>query len=445
MKIDINNISVIGLGKLGLPLAVCSAFRNFNVVGIDVNKKTIAAVKNKKAPFFEPRLQELLNKSEKRLHVSTDHSLAISKSDISIVLVPTPSDSYGKFSNKYLKAALTQLGKSLKKSSKPNHIFIVSSTVMPTTINSKIIPLLEKVTGRKVGNGFEVGYAPDFVALGSVVNDFLNPDFVLIGEDRAVIGKTMKKIYSRLTMNNPVISRMSLVSAEITKIAFNNYLTTKISFANMLANICEKLPGSEIDKITETLGYDKRISKNYFKGALAFGGTCFPRDIKALLVLLGSLKLNSSMINGVNQINKYQHKNLSSLVLKTIKKSKPKKISVLGLSFKPNTSVTEASSGIKLLEKLLKNNVKPVIFDPVLGLETRKKYKNKVVFSSSARKCIKGADLVIITTPDVEFSRLKEKDFKNNAQIIDCWRLLTDLKKSKKIRYIGVGEFIPEK
>jgi UDPglucose 6-dehydrogenase len=242
--------SVIGLGKLGLCLAVCLASKGIETLGLDINRRFIDSINAGKAPVFEPDLQEMLTASKKLFRATTEYQEIIETSDITFLVTPTPSEADGHFSDRYLKDALGHLAAALKKNPKDYHLFVVTSTVSPGTIDKNLIPLIEKQSGRKLNKGFGVCYSPEFIALGSVIRDFLNPDLVLIGESNRRAGNTLAAVYKKTCENRPHVARMSIISAEITKISLNSYITMKISFANTLASICQDIPGADIDAIS---------------------------------------------------------------------------------------------------------------------------------------------------------------------------------------------------
>ncbi len=440
LNIKINNISVIGLGKLGLPLATCFATRSFKVTGVDINETIVRSINISKAPFFEPGLEKAINKSSVNLSATTSHAQAIKETDISIILVATPSKNGGNFSNKYIKAAITSLSNSLRHNSKPYHLFIISSTVMPESINRRLIPIIEKRSLRKLNNGFGITYVPDFVKLGEVINDFFNPDFVLIGESDQVAGNITEKIYSKMIMNKAPIKRTSIINAELAKIALNCFLTTKISFGNMVGNLAEKISGADSDVITNIIGSDKRIGPKFLKGALAFGGPCFPRDTRAFISLSKKYNYNPYLVKSVDKTNKYQNIHLSQTVIGKLKNYSQRKISILGLSFKPATTIIEESPSIELIQNLLKNNIEVSVYDPLAIENTKLIFGNKINYCASAKVCLNNSKVLIIMTPDDNFRGI-EKDIKANTLcIIDCWGILKGTKLPKRTEHYVLGK-----
>ena len=429
-------ISILGLGKLGACTAACLSYRGMDILGVDVNHVTVDAINNEKAPVLEPRLQEMISNSVGRLEATTDVTRAIDETDVTLIIVPTPSREDGSFSDEIMKNAVTELGSSLKESNKPYHLFVITSTVSPKTCEEQLIPLVEKVSGRELNKGFGVCYNPEFIALGNVVDDTLKPDFVLIGESDEKAGDILEDIYKKMTENNPAIARMSLVSAEITKISLNAFVTMKISFANTLANICEKVGGSNLDHITTALGNDKRISPYYIRGGLSFGGPCFPRDNRAFVKFASEHAVRTPLAESTDQINKFQIEHLLRTVKRYVKQGD--RVGILGLSFKPNTPVIEESPGIFLTKELIKTDTKINVYDSIAIENAKIELGSSVNYSGSMQDCVENSDLIVITTSEAEFKDI-DATKNENLIIIDCWRQLSDVKFPENVKYHGVG------
>ena len=234
---------VIGLGKLGSPLAACLAAKGLTVIGVDNDPRKIEAINQGQAPVHEPGLDELLTQTQGRLSAIDDVEAAIRQTDISFIVVSTPSDPAGGFSLRYVDPVCHAIGRALA-AKDAYHAVCLTSTVMPGTTGGPVREILEKASGKRVGADFGLCYSPEFIALGSVIRDFLNPDMLLIGESDSRAGDFLQSLYAQVCENKPAIARMAFVNAEITKLAVNTYVTTKISYANMLARICEQLPGA---------------------------------------------------------------------------------------------------------------------------------------------------------------------------------------------------------
>ena len=353
-------ISLIGLGKLGLPLLSTFAYNGQKIIGIDVDQNKISILKKNELPFYETNLKEYLIGGRENIEYSFSFKEVVDATDVAIILVNTPSDENGEFSNRYIYSALDDICNALNNSDKKDFLFIISSTVMPTSL-SKVIHKIEENTNRKLNEDFGIVYIPDLVALGSVIKDFENPDVVILGESCSKYGDIAIEIYSKIFKNSPQIVRMSLVEAEISKVSLNAYITMKISFANFIGNISEKLDANP-HNITKALGFDKRISPYYFKSGLAFGGTCFPRDTWAFIKLADYLGLDACHIKATQKINDDQNE----LLFDKVKNYKDKKIGIYGLSFKPNTYVTVESPGNILYERLLKENYDVSYYDNLI-------------------------------------------------------------------------------
>lgn len=434
-------LSVVGLGKLGLCLATCLAEKGFEILGVDIEERVVEKVNRGEAPWFEPGLDELLVKHGGRgLQATVYHREAIERTDITFVLVPTPSNPDGSFSNRFVEAALRSLGDALRDSGKEHHLFVISSTVMPGSTEGSFIPLLEKHSGRKLNDGFSVCYDPDFVALGNVIKGFLRPDLVVIGESSPEAGERMEAIHRQMCENEPVISRMSIINAELAKVCLNVYITLKISFANSVANLCERIPGADVDAITRAIGVDKRISPYYFQGGLAFGGTCFPRDVKAYMMLAEKFGVQADLVHAVDRVNRYQNEHLVEVILGELEKLENKTVGVLGLAFTLNTPVVTESPAMKLIGKLLKHGIRVVAYDHLAIDNARTVFGSAVEYVHSVESCLAQASLAVVTLRSPELKQAIEKHMPNRPIVlVDCWRIVDPDKLGSHVRYIAVG------
>jgi len=388
-------LSVIGLGKLGACTAACFAAKGYDVIGIDINPDFVNAINQHRAPVYEPRLQDLITESKDRFTATHDYSQAIEKTDITFLIVPTPSREDGHFSDAYLIEALKPLATALK-NKKAFHIFVITSTVSPGTINSRLIPVIEEYSGKKFNQDFGMAYNPEFIALGSVVTDFLNPDMVLIGESSPEVGAKLEAIYRDVCETTPYYAHMSLVSGEIAKISVNSYVTMKISFANTLASLCEEIEGTEVDRITAALGADKRISPHYLKGGLGFGGPCFPRDNRAFLAFAKEFGIDAALAKATDDINHTQNARLCEHIKAICQNMKINKVAVFGLSYKPFTPVIEESPAIKLISMLTKNGVNVVAYDPLAMDGAKAVFGDAIEYAESIKEGFASASVCIL-------------------------------------------------
>jgi UDPglucose 6-dehydrogenase len=343
-------VSVLGLGKLGCPLAAVLASKGFEVAGYDLSEAVVARLNEHQAPVSEPGLQELLDSHGERLKAYTDIEPCIADSEISFVIVPTPSLPSGWFDNSFVLDVVTKIGRCLAGTSR-YHVVNIVSTVMPGSVGGEIRKCLESASGRNVGSDIGLTYNPEFIALGSVVHDMLHPDMILLGESDSRAGDLLESVYSTVVGTEVPKARLSLVDAEITKIAVNTYVTTKISFTSMLASVCEKMAGADALKVAVAVGLDTRIGRKYFRPGAPFGGPCFPRDAVAFSAFAKHIGGLSSLADATTSVNQSRIDEISAAVARATPAGA--RVGVLGLSYKPGTHVTEESFGVRLVERLV--------------------------------------------------------------------------------------------
>lgn len=265
-------LSVFGLGKLGATMLSCFAYKGWNVIGVDVIQDNVNAINENRSPISEPHVDSFIKLNKEKIRATTDARDAVLNSDVSFIIVPTPSESSGLFSTKYVEMVCKDIAETLKEKDN-HHIIVITSTVLMGD-TERIGKMIEEISGKKMGKDFGLVYNPEFIALGRIVKDFLNPDIVLIGESDEWTGNFLESIHKRLTDNEPLIHRMNFYNAELSKISLNAFCTLKITFANTIAEICEKLPGGDSEKVLQAIGSDTRIGNKYFKGGLGYGGPC---------------------------------------------------------------------------------------------------------------------------------------------------------------------------
>src|SRR5438552_17674775 len=273
----LSTISVIGLGKLGAPIAACFAARGFQVIAVDIDAQKADAIGRGAPPVHEPRLAELLQECKGHLSATQDTEAAVHDSEATFIVVGTPSEPDGGFSLRYVIPTCEAIGRALR-NKKTYHLVVLTSTVMPGSTGGEIKSQLERVSGKRCGQDFGLCYSPEFIALGTVIRDFYYPDFLLIGESDPRAGDLLSDVYARTRKNSPTIARMNFITAEITKLAVNTYITTKISYANMLAWLCEILPKADVNVVIYALGHDSRIGSKYLYVADSYCVPSFPHD-----------------------------------------------------------------------------------------------------------------------------------------------------------------------
>jgi UDPglucose 6-dehydrogenase len=435
------SVSVVGLGKLGSGLAAVFADAGLRTIGVESSEGLVQAINAGNACDVEPEMRTLIRKhGGKDLLASSSHADAIEKSDISFLVVATPSDEKGHFSSEHLEAALILLSGALAKSKKAYHLFVISSTVTPGAIEGTLTPLIERYSGRKLNEGFGICYDPEFVALGAVVRGFRQPDLVVIGECERRAGDEVEKIHRQICTNKPVFRRMSIANAELAKVALNVFLTLKISFANLLARLCEDIPGADIDVITDAIGQDQRIAPLYLRGGLSFGGPCFPRDTKAMAALLARHGVETLLVDAVNRLNEEQDKHLLRHTLEAADAAGGGPIGVLGLSFKSGTAVISDSPSLTLIEALLKAGRKVVAYDPYAIEAAKAHFQDRIVCSSSAADCLASSRVCVLANAEPEFRKaVQEYRGREEKTVIDCWRYLQSGKLPATIHRIDLG------
>lgn len=403
-------IAVVGLGKLGLCSALCFANSGYDVQGYDSSLDVIENIKKRKIDNYEPKVLDFLKK-KKNFEFSNNFKDILNRRII-FIIVPTPSKKNHEFSNKFIYRFLKKYTLFVNKEKIKKFHIVISSTVMPGSCD-KFIRYIEKKTAIKVNKDFYLSYNPEFIALGNVIQGFLNPDIVLIGSTSRNATKELVKIYKN-TVRTKNFCKMSLQSAEITKIALNSFITLKISFANLLLRISKKFKKADAMHITKAIGKDQRVSPYYFKPGLPFAGPCFPRDNEAFNYLQKKIKLKNKYItSAIINSNKEHIDFLKKKILSLIRKNNYKKICIAGLAFKNNTSITEKSFGLELAKLFIRKKINFGIYEKNLNNKdpVTKKFTNFFIDI----KNIKNFDY-IINTNSLNLPN-------NKIPILDLWKI----------------------
>jgi UDPglucose 6-dehydrogenase len=345
----LQKISVFGLGKLGACIAATLAKQGFDVLGVDIDPEKVRRLNEGLPPVEEPLLAQTIEEGKARLRATTNPADAV-QTDASFFIPPSPSLPDGSFSNEFLLRAMQQAARAVCAAGKKGHLFVCNSTTTPGAMDSVLIPMLEKETGWKCGVDFGVCYNPEFIALGNVVTGLLEPDLVLIGESDPESGAALEALYKKYNRNKPRLARMSIVSAELTKISVNSYITMKISFTNQLRMIAERMPKADIHAILEAIGSDSRIGGKYLRAGVSYGGPCFPRDNRLLAFAAKQVGVKAPLAEASDEVNERAKIDLLEKVKSLAEKGAT--VAVLGLSYKPDTYITEESAGLYLAQKL---------------------------------------------------------------------------------------------
>jgi len=418
----VNRISVFGLGKLGSVIAACHASRGFHVIGVDVVPEVVARVARCEPPVQEPGLAELYERSAGRLTATDDVVETVHASDVSLLVVPTPSHEDGSYDVRAAVRVCERIGEALARKD-GYHLVVMKSTVLPGDCERELVPALEKASGRRVGKNLGFCYSPEFIALGSVVRNLQHPDLVLVGESDSRAGDLTEAIYRRVIDHEPPLARMSVVNAEIAKLAVNTYVTMKITFANSLARVCENFPGGDVDVVTDAIGRDSRIGGKYLRGGLGFGGPCFPRDNRALLSLARALGVPFHLAEATDATNLDPARSVVQRIAATV--AAGAQVGVLGLSYKPDTPVVEHSQGVFIARELADRGFRVTAYDPLAIDAARPLLEDRVKFAESAQAAVDGREAVVIATPWPQFAQLGwSSDPKSAPVVFDCWGLL---------------------
>jgi UDPglucose 6-dehydrogenase len=432
-------IGVFGLGKLGLCTAACFAAKGHRVMGFDIDTRHMAALKDRRCFIQETGLEDLLPLAWPNLTLADDPDALVQETDLTLIIVPTPSQVNGRFSNHAVEEVLRVIGPALKE--KPSfHVVDVVSTVMPGSCQDSFQPLLERLSGKTCGVDFGLAYNPEFIALGSVIHNFLNPDLVLIGASDDRSGALVRELYQTTCDNAPHLAVMSLINAEITKLSLNCFVTMKISFANELSAICEHVPGADADVITPALGADTRIGPKYLKGGLGFGGPCFPRDNLAFQVFAREAGWEANLAPQVVKVNHQVVERLFRRVRQEI--DPPGRVSLLGLSYKPGTRVVEESQSLELALKLAQAGYAVRVHDPQALDEARQILGSQAAYYEDPYHCLEKTDGIILLTNWPLYAWLDwaaiSFSVKDHPLLVDCWGILKG-RALTNFRYVSLG------
>jgi UDPglucose 6-dehydrogenase len=437
-------VSIIGMGYVGLCTAVGFASKENTVIAVDNDPAKVDSINKAVSPFHEPQLNHFLQKAVKDGYLKSilDLEEAILSTAITFITVGTPSKADGSIDLQQIQNSIIKIGEALNKKN-GYHLVVVKSTVVPGTTENFVKPLLEKHSNKNCGSDFGLCMNPEFLREGSAIHDTFHPDRVIIGGYDKKSGDTLESLYKKFYAEEcPSTIRTNLPTAELIKYANNAYLATKISYINTIANICEKIPETDIKTVAKAIGLDDRISPKFLRAGLGYGGSCFPKDLKALISFSNQSGYEPILLQSVQKVNENQPKHAIDVLKNELGTLTNKKIAILGLSFKPDTDDMREARSIPLIEELLNNNAKVTAYDPVAVSNARKIFKNKIQYATSAIDCIKDADCCIIVTEWKEFKQLTPEDYKKHMKtpfLIDGRRIYNPEQYSTKLKYKAIG------
>lgn len=391
-------LCVIGTGYVGLVAGTCFADMGNTVVCIDNNTKKINDLKNGIIPIYEPGLEELIktNVKEKRLSFSTNLEKAVKESKVCFIAVATPQEDDGACNLDAVINVTKEIAKNLNE-----YKVIVNKSTVPVGTAENLSKIIKEITDMP----FDVVSNPEFLKQGCAVDDFLSPDRVIIGSDSEKATKIMRDIYSPYFKTADRMIFMDVKSAEMTKYAANAFLAAKISFINQIANICEKV-GADVEKVRVGISTDNRIGNRFLFPGIGFGGSCFPKDINALITMAKENNISSSMLEAIKDINQNQRKLFVEKILKYYNYDiKNKTFAIWGLSFKPKTNDMREAPSIDIINLLLGHGAKIKAYDPQAMPQAKLIFKDSITYVSSAYKAIEEANALILLTEWNEFRR----------------------------------------
>ena len=435
-------IAVIGLGFVGLTLSSVLASRGITTIGIDSDIKKCSKIAKGIPTFFEPNLEKTLKKALKKKLIITNKLYSINNCDFIFITVGTPEKKNGEIDLSFIKAVVRSVGKLISKNKK-KPIILIKSTVIPGTMKNVVLPILERNSKKKAGKDFGLISNPEFLQESRAIHDTIKPHVVVLGGYRTKFMKKTEKFFSRFNPNVPIIIT-NHQTAEMIKYAHNTFLATKISFINQIANICQGIPDTNIDDVANAIGLDPRIGNLFLNAGPGYGGSCLPKDIKAIINLSSKLGVNPTLLTAVEKINKQQISHIVTLVKQNIGKINGKKLTILGVAFKPGTDDIRGSVSIDLVKRLLKLGAKITIHDPKALENARKIFHDNTKYVKSVPSALKDCQCAIIMTQWKDYERINNKIIKQMAKkfIIDTRRVLYNKNLDAKYYAIGLGQKI---
>lgn len=435
-------VGIVGLGYVGLTTAACFAARGVTTVGIDVDEGKITSLSRGKPSFVEEGLEEMLLKALKRryLNVTSDYD-ALADARIYFITVGTPNTGKGSIDLSSVKSASRSIGKVLR-NSEGYKLVVVKSTVTPGTTSNVVRHLLDSESHRRQGD-FGLAANPEFLREGHAIEDTMHPDRLVIGASDTTSERTLFSFYRGFYGTLPKTIRTTPVNAELIKYASNSFLATKISFINEIANLCASIPGADVAVVANGMGLDKRIAASFLRAGLGYGGSCFPKDVQALIKLAEQVHVNMSIAMAAHKANTRQALVAIELAQKLIGDISGKKIAILGLAFKPGSDDMREAVSLRLIPELMNKGAKVTAYDPAAVPNARRIFGKRINYSRSVRECLNRADCCIVVTEWPEFSKLRPGHFKKSMRtpaVVDGRRVLDpQLFVKSGVRFAAVG------
>ena len=392
-------ISIIGCGYVGAVTGACFAALGHDIVFVELDPGKIAAINAGRAPIYEPGLDELLQKHSSRITATDDLADAVCHTEVTFICVGTPSRQDGSIDLTYVRSAAAEIGRILKEK-RDYQTVIVKSTVLPGTAEGVVLPILEAESGKRGFVDFGLASNPEFLREGSALADFFTPDRIVIGASDDRSRRLLEELYSPIDCPKMITA---IPVAEMIKYVSNAFLATKISFANEIGNICKQM-GIDTAEVFRGVGMDHRINPAFFQSGIGFGGSCFPKDVRALIAKAEEVGVEPKILKDVIEVNEEQPLKLLELLTAHVPNLDRKTIGLLGLAFKPNTDDVRESRAIPIVETLLRKGATVLAYDPMAMGNFRKIYP-QINYVPTAADAL-AADAVLITTEWKEFESL---------------------------------------
>jgi UDPglucose 6-dehydrogenase len=406
-------VAVVGSGYVGLVTGTCFAEVGIDVTCIDIDKRKIEKLQNGEIPIYEPGLEEMVHRNMKNGRFRfTDHlEEVLNDCEVLFIAVGTPPDQNGNADLQHVLSVAADCGKYMK-----DYLLVVTKSTVPVGTSLKVKQVIKEELNKRGANiEFDVASNPEFLKEGAAVEDFLKPDRIVVGLESARAEELVKSLYKPFTLNGHPIIFMDIISAEMTKYAANSMLATRISFINDIANLCE-LVGANINMVRKGIGSDPRIGNKFIYPGIGYGGSCFPKDVKALIGTAEKYNYNLRLLRAVEEVNQDQKSVLFRKIMKYYKGDiKAKTIAIWGLSFKPQTDDMREAPSLVLIRSLLEQGAKVKAYDPVAMNEAKRMLGDSITYSEDQYNTLKDADCLVLVT---EWAEFRFPDFNRISQLL---------------------------
>ena len=400
------HVAIVGTGYVGLVTGTCFAEVGINVTCVDIDRKKIENLKNGISPIYEPGLDEMIDRNVKkgRLHFTTDLSKIVNDTEVVFIAVGTPPDEDGSADLQYVLSVAAEVGRNMNK-----YMLVVTKSTVPVGTAKKVRNALQtELDKRKSDLMFDVASNPEFLKEGAAIDDFMKPDRIVVGVESEKAQDIMTRLYKPFVLNGHPVIFMDIPSAEMTKYAANSMLATKISFMNDIANLCE-IMGADVNMVRKGIGSDTRIGTKFIYPGIGYGGSCFPKDVKALIKTADENGYSMRVLKAVEDVNDDQKSVLFNKLMKYFNNNiSGKQIALWGLSFKPQTDDMREAPSLVLIDKIIEAGAKVKAYDPVAMHESKRRIGDRIKYASDMYDALKNSDCLLIAT---EWSEFRLPDF----------------------------------